>query len=281
MSASSHFEGPSGEFLGQYTITDAHSADLLRVGPGELRIFWNHEGTAILNVDGIEVQVGPQELIFITEFHHIEVETVTKGLLFRFNRGFYCLENHDSEAGCRGMLFYGAIHLASIQLEPRDLEIFELLWKVFAAEMRSRDNLQLEMLRMLMKRWIILCTRVFRRRHRILELDDQKLQLVKEFNLLVEIHFRQVHDVQSYAAMLHRSPKTITNSFNKYHGKTPLQVIQERILLEARRLLIYSDKTITEIAYMIGFDDIQSFSRFFTNKTGLSPKAFREQQASN
>lgn len=272
------FNGQSGEQLNQVIITQSNQEDLLRVGEGELRIFWNQTGETILEVDGIPVEIEPNELIFLTEYHHLRILKMGEGGLFRFNNIFYCLDNHDGEVGCKGMLFYGAMHLASIRLVQEDEEIFPLLWRVFQAEMQSRDNLQLEMLRMLMKRWIILCTRVFKRQRNLLEVEDHKLQVVKEFNLLVEIHFRNLHHVKDYADLLSKSPKTLTHTFSKYHNKTPLQVIQERILLEARRLLTYSNKPIKEIAYAIGFGDIQSFSRFFAHKTGLSPTAFREEQ---
>jgi len=58
-----------------------------------------------------------------------------------------------------------------------------------------------------------------------------------------------------------------------------LQIIQNRIMLEARRLLTYTDKAVSEIAYEIGYDDLQSFSRFFKSREGLSPKDFKEQQS--
>ena len=81
-----------------------------------------------------------------------------------------------------------------------------------------------------------------------------------------------------YSEMLFKAPKTISNTFKKLCEKTPLQVIQERIVLEARRMLFYTDKDVSEIGYELGFQDIQSFSRFFKNQEGLSPTDFREKK---
>jgi AraC-like DNA-binding protein len=78
--------------------------------------------------------------------------------------------------------------------------------------------------------------------------------------------------------MLNKSPKTLSNLFKKYNEKSPLQVIQNRTILEARRLLRYSDKSIKEIAYEIGYEDIQSFSRFFKKVEGISPSDFKKAQ---
>ena len=59
---------------------------------------------------------------------------------------------------------------------------------------------------------------------------------------------------------------------------TPLQFIQNRIMLEARRLLTYSEKAVSEIGYELGFSDIQVFSRFFKKNEGCSPQKFRERE---
>jgi AraC family transcriptional activator of pobA len=63
--------------------------------------------------------------------------------------------------------------------------------------------------------------------------------------------------------------------FKKLGNKTPLQFIQFRLLLEAHRLLKYSDKSISDVGYELGFNDIQAFSRFFKNLEGISPNDYR------
>jgi AraC family transcriptional activator of pobA len=104
------------------------------------------------------------------------------------------------------------------------------------------------------------------------------LDIVREYNYLVESNFKTKHQVADYAEMLNKSPKTLSNLFKKYNEKSPLQIIQNRTLLEARRLLRYSDKSIKEIAYEIGYEDIQSFSRFFKKAEVVSPSDFKKAQ---
>lgn len=101
--------------------------------------------------------------------------------------------------------------------------------------------------------------------------------VIREFNLLVEIHFRKEHTVAAYASLLNKSPKTLSNYFSQQGSGSPLHIIQGRIMLEARRLLRYSDKSIKEIAYEIGYEDVQAFSRAFRHKEGISPSEFRAQ----
>ncbi len=107
-------------------------------------------------------------------------------------------------------------------------------------------------------------------------MPENKLDIIRQFNVLVEQNFRTKHKVADYAEILNKSPKTISNLFAQYNEKTPLQIIQERKILEAKRLFIFTDKTAKEVAYDLGFDDAAHFSRFFKNSTGQSPSDFRK-----
>ena len=88
-----------------------------------------------------------------------------------------------------------------------------------------------------------------------------------------------VHQVQDYANLLFKSPKTLSNIFSKYSDRSPLQLIKDRIILEAKRLLMYTEMSSKEIAFELGFDDPASFSRFFKNAVKESPSAFKKRQA--
>jgi AraC-like DNA-binding protein len=95
------------------------------------------------------------------------------------------------------------------------------------------------------------------------------------YNFLVEQNFRRQHQVKFYAGQLNRSPKTLSNLFALYNHKSPLMIIQERIIQEAKRLLIYTDKTAKEIAYYLGFEDAGHFGKFFKKRTGQTPSEFK------
>jgi AraC-like DNA-binding protein len=70
-------------------------------------------------------------------------------------------------------------------------------------------------------------------------LIKKQLDMYEKYNYLVESHFKTKHQVADYAEMLNKSPKTLSNLFKKYNEKSPLQIIQDRTILEARRLLRY------------------------------------------
>ena len=160
-------------------------------------------------------------------------------------------------------------------MTQEELDKFETLWKMFEIEMQSKDELQLEMLQTMLKRFIILCTRMFKSQNQLLQLDNMEIDIVREFNFLVEQNFKTIHSVQDYASLLNKSPKTLSNLFSIVSKKTPLQIIHERKCIEAKRLLRYTDKSIKEIGYEIGFEDIQTFSKFFKKMENTSPSDFK------
>ncbi|MBC7935167.1 MAG: AraC family transcriptional regulator, partial [Rhizobacter sp.] len=134
-----------------------------------------------------------------------------------------------------------------------------------------------EMLRMLLVRLIIQITRLAKKQYLGTEAAyEDKFNIIRQFNLLVEIHYRKEHQVQFYAGLLNKSPKTISNIFSLYSKKTPTQVIQERIIAEAKRLFYYTDKSVKEIADDLGFEEVAHFSKFFKNCTSQSPSALKK-----
>ena len=128
----------------------------------------------------------------------------------------------------------------------------------------------------MLKRLLILCTRIYKEQSELTTFDKKQLDIVRDYNYLVETNFKTKKQVADYAEMLNKSPKTLSNLFKKYNEKSPLQIIQDRTILEARRLLRHSDQSIKEIAYEIGYEDIQSFSRFFKKLEGVSPSEFKK-----
>jgi AraC-like DNA-binding protein len=74
------------------------------------------------------------------------------------------------------------------------------------------------------------------------------------------LHYKQEHEVQNYAARLFKVPKTLANYFGKYGSKSPRNIIHQRISLEAKRQLTYTDRSVEEIAESLGFEDARHFS---------------------
>lgn len=246
-----------------------------RGSDGEMTVFWGIKDATILIIDGVEIKLTSGQIIFLREFHKVSVKEAGVARMVRFNRSFYCIIDHDQEVSCKGILFFGSSQIPLITLPETEFEKCEILWKMLNLEMESKDNLQKEMLQMMLKRFIILCTQLYKEQNHLSGFEKIQLDIIREFSYLVELHFREKHTVAEYAELLNKSPKTLSNLFSQMADNSPLQIIQDRITLEAKRLLFYTGKTIKEITYETGFEDIQTFSRFSKNKEGISPKEYR------
>ncbi len=102
--------------------------------------------------------------------------------------------------------------------------------------------------------------------------------LITNFTDLVEAHFQEEHNLKFYADKLGLSSKSLSVRIQKVLGKPAKEIIQERCLLEAKRLLANSQLSVAEIGYELGFDDPNYFSRFLKQNMRLSAMQFRKQK---
>ena len=269
------FSGSNGEYFEVVDVDEDNIDKLDEVKESQLTLLWFVSDDSHLVIDSVSIKPQADEIMFLTEFHKVSTKSAGRFRMLRFNRPFYCILDHDSEVGCKGILYYGSSNVPLIRPEPSEINVLKAVWEMLVIEMESRDNLQLEMLQMMLKRILILCTRIYKARHNMDIGHKGQLDIVREFNFLVEKHFRSLHNVSQYAEMLNKAPKTLSNLFRKSQGKTPLQLISERRMIEARRLLSHTDMQISEIGYDLGFLDVQTFSRFFKKHQGVNPLQFR------
>lgn len=240
-----------------------------------LSVIWNTGEKAQFMIDNELIMIQKNCVVFLTEFYKIDKFQFGRMNVIQFNRPFYCIED-DDDLGCRGLLFFGESHVPKIVIPKERIKQFNRLWEVFMMEIEDQGDYKLEMLKSLLQQFLILCVRTYKKQHHNLPTDNVSVGLIREYNYLVEKNFREYSKVSDYAKMLHKSPKTLSNIFKKYIDKTPLQIINERRLLEAKRMLKYTDNTIQEVSEELNFRDVQSFSHFFNTRTGTTPSSFRK-----
>jgi len=246
-----------------------------------LTIAWNNGGDQQVTIDGITSTFPSQSILPLMVNQSFSFEKTEQIIAWQYNRNFYCIVDHDKEVSCVGFLFYGSADTMFINLDEQQQRKLNLLLQVFIDEFEDKDTIQRDMLQMILKRLIIIITRLAKKQYLTNQaLTDDKLDVLRKFNLMVENNYRKEHTVQFYADQLNRSPKTLANYFALYNHKSPLAVVQERIILEAKRLLMYTDKSAKEIAYDLGYDDAAYFSNFFKKQSGLSPSDFRNSKPS-
>ncbi|WP_306622450.1 helix-turn-helix domain-containing protein [Chryseobacterium ginsenosidimutans] len=195
-----------------------------------------------------------------------------------YNRDFYCIQIHDAEVACDGILFNNIYNLPQTKLSDEECLYTENLYLHIKNELAAKESSQEEMIRTYLKQLIIRATRAWKKQQlgQLNEEPAKEMEFFRDFSRLVEIHFRKKHSVADYADLLNIAPKTLSAKFNRLNLASPNDIIKDRIVLEAKRLLCYSNYTIKEIAYNLGYDDPAYFNRLFTNKTRLTPAVFKK-----
>jgi AraC family transcriptional activator of pobA len=100
------------------------------------------------------------------------------------------------------------------------------------------------------------------------------------FSRLVEQHYREQWSVSRYAAELAITSVHLNNVCRRLSRQSALEHLHQRLLLEAKRSLIYTTLTVAQISDLLGFTEAAYFSRFFKRLTGISPREFRQQRGS-
>jgi AraC family transcriptional regulator, transcriptional activator of pobA len=172
--------------------------------------------------------------------------------------------------------YYAAPYLS---VSEAQFSVLQGLADQLALELQQDQLLSSEMLRSYLSVFLANCIRMGKE---VLAQDGeshnypkQEFAVFQKFSALLDTHLSAGNGVAFYAAQLSMTPKALNNCIRKVTGRTCIDLIQERTLVEAKRLLLYTDKTAKEIAYELDFADNSYFTRFFAKHTGHTPSSFR------
>ncbi len=234
------------------------------------QFFWIASGGGVISIDGYSHTLAPQTVISLPPLcvHGFEFVQDTKGWVVTVPN----------------MIMAEALHHAP-ELEERLEHPFvfsdQISLQVYFEQI---SNEYLDIAAGRQQRLVhlsgLLSIEVARLQTGAAHLDLQKIgkqhQIVQNFLALLEENFRALHSVANYAERLSITPPHLTRSCRHVTGKSTLALIQDRIILEAKRSLVYSRMPISEIAYSLGFDDPAHFSKFFQRSTAVRPSRFRQ-----
>jgi len=174
-------------------------------------------------------------LFFISPNQYLEIEKAgqQKGYFIFYNRDFYCIQIHDQEVACDGLLFNNIKNMPKVEIAEEEEVFFECLLKEMIQEFNLNDSSLEEMVRTYLKQLLIRATRSWKRQHLNEAVTGQHsdLEFFRKFTRLVEEHYKSKHTVADYADFLCMPPKTITHKFNRLRLPQPNEVIKNRIIL--------------------------------------------------
>jgi AraC-like DNA-binding protein len=243
---------------------------------------YNHFIKILFLQAGAEVMVDFQEytleqdaLFFIKDGQWYKFSG--KGTLLYYNRDFYCVQIHDKEVACDGLLYNNVYDIPVVFLDTvTSAQTRHLLQEIKNEAISEESNME-EMIRIFLKQLIIRSTRMWKKAHDLADSSvAQEVEFIRKFSQLVEAHYTTHHNVADYADMLNITPKALSKRISRHSPKSPNDIIKERIILEAKRLLIHTTLSVKEIGYKLGYEDPAYFVRLFTNQVDTSPLLFRK-----
>ncbi len=229
------------------------------------------------NIDFEEYVFTDNVLFFLSpgQVFTVESEQIKTAYRLVFKRDFYCIQTHDKEVACNGVLFNNIYETPFVIPCEKDIAKFKIILESLIEEFQQNETAQYDMLQSYRKQFMICAVRVKKENRPIKEVTETRL--FKDFSVLVDQNFKTLHTVTSYSDRLGISPKSVTKHFQKLGGIKPSTFIKNRILLEAKRLLVYTDKSVKEIAFELGFNDPSYFTRLFTKVVLKSPLQFKKE----
>lgn len=202
-----------------------------------------------------------------------------KGTALYFHPDFFCIHKHQKEVACNGVLFNNIYKPPHTLINQSAAASLKMLIEQIKEEMKNTALAQYEILISYLKIFLITCSRLKT------EQQPEAIELVSDFkepfvlqNLkdAIEKDFKRKHSASEYADTLNISAKALAKITKNYFNKTITELISERIIIEAKRELYLTKKTVKEIAYELGYEDEHYFSRFFKTNAEISPQVYRE-----
>lgn len=235
------------------------------------------EGSGTQAIDFTNFPVRPRQIYFMVpgQVHSWNFNEPADGFVVNFSNSFFqsFLLRPDY---LESFPFFNGEAADSVFDIPGDLATRIIdLFEEMLTESEGFERLNLDLLRLKLLNIFILVARLASKNDKNPS-SAYNHTLLKNFKQLIEKNFLSLKLPKEYAELLYITPNHLNALCNDLLGISAGELIRNRIVLEAKRLLINVDLTITEIAYGLNFNDNSYFTKFFKKNTGLTPEEFRK-----
>ena len=236
-------------------------------------ILYITKGGGVHSIDFTDYPVNPGSIFLMTpgQVHSWKLAKGTNGFILFFTRAFYQMQM--SENNLMDFPFYHSLHASPLIKLKKDA-VIDFIFSQLLSEYATSERPDARLLRTYLDLLLLTLGR---------QTPDQNetkshgsSYKLRKLEQLIEENFKTLKQPAEYGDLMNLSPTYLNNVCKSNLGKTLTQLIQERILLEAKRLFAYSDLTVNEVSGRLNFNDVSYFVRFFRKNSGFTPEAFRK-----
>lgn len=242
-------------------------------------VIWSFSATGKHIIDFKEYEILPNHIFFVSpeQVHQVITNPNPTGYVILFTSEFLEQNSIRPDFISNLKLFQKSDETPPL---PIDSQIEDSL-KLFAAKMNSEfhssNEMRYETIGAYLKLFLIECNgHCSLAPQTNMQFIEVGKTIVKNFKKNVETHFTTLHQVQEYAEMLNVSPNYLNEIIKSSVHISAKEFIQNRIALEAKRMIVFTDKSSKEIGFDLGFNDPSHFSKFVKSKLGQSLQEFRD-----
>lgn len=236
------------------------------------------KGSAKLTVDFSKYDIEDSHMICLAPYQPYMLSSSEKcaGVLLNFHPDFFCTYRHQNEIETEGVLFHNFNQPPFFQVKEQT--IFQSLLDQMSREMDNNTIAQHEVLVAYLKVFLIESVRQKKQYNAsdVPQSSNRQSEMIQSLVDTIEDNFCSKHSSQDYADMLCINTKTLAGLVKKYLNQTPTNLITNRIVIEAKRELYLTSKSVKQISALLGYQDEFYFSRFFKKKVGVSPDIYRK-----
>ena len=261
-----------------FSITDIPIYTLVSIFSSERYHILLFDGKGTLTIDFINYEFEGKSIFFTSPYQHFKITTDQSFMIKKidFHGDFYCIEYHKEEVACNGLLFNNIYSNPFITLNQENYEELKYLTCKLTKEIENNNQYSEPILKAYLQLILAIGSKIKSQELASSTALPRKQNAIEKFKPLLEQNYIVHRDTSFYADKLALSPGVFTKRCKSFYRKTPSQLIQERVILEAKKLIHLTYKNFKEIAALLNFEDEHYFSRYFKKNTGITPTLFRK-----
>lgn len=245
---------------------------------GFYHIIWFQQGNPTHLVDFNPIKIKPNTLLFLNKDTVQQFDSKTKfgGKTILFTDSFFCKTETDMKFLRNSILFNDLFSVSQIQVNKQSKLFADLLQQMTDELKQIKDNSQADILQNQLHNFLLYSERERRKQNFTDIKKGVELDYIMLFKDLLETGYKSQKQVNYYAKEINITEKRLNQATTKVLGKTPKEIIDDRIMLEAKRILAHTTESIKEIGYDLGFEEPTNFIKYFKKHSKLTPTEFRE-----